>query len=48
MTYINYFGIFPAVAFQFSRVGDDDGALELLKRLDNDQEIGMYIDCLPG
>jgi len=36
-----------SVAFQFSRVGDDKGALGLLQRLDDDKEVGMYVDCLP-
>ncbi|KAL0639094.1 hypothetical protein Q9L58_001777 [Maublancomyces gigas] len=36
-----------SVAFQFSRVGDDDGAMELLKKLDDDKEVGIYVDCLP-
>lgn len=43
-----YFNIFLAVAFQFSRIGDDKGAVELLQRLDDDKEVGMYVDCLPG
>lgn len=40
--------ISPAVAFQFSRVGDDKGALELLQKLDDDAEVGQYVDCLPS
>lgn len=37
-----------AVAFHFCRVGDDDGAMTLLTHLDNCDEIGQYVDCLPG
>lgn len=37
-----------AVAFHFSRVGDDEGAMEMLTHLDNCDEVGAYVDCLPG
>ena len=38
---------FAAVRFQFTRVGSDPGAAELLESLDQDREIGEYIDVLP-
>jgi len=34
-------------AFQFSRIGDDVGAAQLLRNLDQDPVIGEYIDVLP-
>lgn len=37
-----------AVAFQFARVGNDQGAAALLETLDNDENIGNYVDCLEG
>jgi len=36
-----------AVTFQFSRIGSDPGAAQLLKSLDQDPVIGGYIDVLP-
>jgi hypothetical protein len=36
------------VAFYFSRIGNDDGAKELIEGLDNDEELGRWIDCFPG
>ncbi|KAG0641329.1 hypothetical protein HOY80DRAFT_1135357 [Tuber brumale] len=36
-----------AVTFQFSRIGSDLGAAQLLKKLDQDPVIGSYIDVLP-
>lgn len=33
-----------AVSFHFSRIGNDDGAYQLLKGLDNDLNIGENID----
>ncbi|KAI5851644.1 hypothetical protein DFP73DRAFT_629072 [Morchella snyderi] len=36
-----------AVAFHFSRVGNDEGAKELLGKLDNHEQVGDHIDCLP-
>ncbi|KAI5778462.1 hypothetical protein EDC01DRAFT_345840 [Geopyxis carbonaria] len=36
------------VAFHFSRVGNDQGAADLLKKLDDDSEIGDNVDCLPS
>ncbi|PUU79856.1 hypothetical protein B9Z19DRAFT_977489 [Tuber borchii] len=38
---------FDAVSFQFSRIGNDPGAAQLLIDLDQDPEIGEYIDVLP-
>ncbi|KAG0128934.1 hypothetical protein HOY82DRAFT_671393 [Tuber indicum] len=38
---------FDAVSFQFSRIGNDRGAEELLIELDKDHELGKYIDVLP-
>ncbi|KAF8250412.1 hypothetical protein K440DRAFT_541418 [Wilcoxina mikolae CBS 423.85] len=37
-----------AVAFYFARVGDDEGAKDLIESLDNDKSIGNWIDCFPG
>lgn len=37
-----------AVAFHFSRVGDDLAAQELLERLDNSATVGDNVDCLGG
>lgn len=36
------------MAFYFARVGDDEGARELIESLDNDESIGQWIDCFPG
>ncbi|PUU79847.1 hypothetical protein B9Z19DRAFT_1022673 [Tuber borchii] len=38
---------FEAVTFQFSRIGDDPGAAQLLIDLDQDPDLGDYIDVLP-
>ncbi|KAF8248704.1 hypothetical protein K440DRAFT_642123 [Wilcoxina mikolae CBS 423.85] len=35
----------PAVAFQFARVGNDEGAAKLLQDLNDDHKIGYLIDC---
>jgi hypothetical protein len=35
-----------AVAYQFAKVGSDEKAGELLKKLDNDIFLGEYIACL--
>ena len=37
-----------AVSFQFARVGNDEGAANLLRKIDNDETVGQYVDCLPG
>lgn len=36
-----------AVAFQFCRIGDDQGAMDMLEHLDDCEEVGDYVDCLP-
>ena len=36
-----------AVTFQFSRIGNDSGAAQLLIDLDEDPDLGDYIDILP-
>ncbi|RPB03047.1 hypothetical protein L873DRAFT_1841382 [Choiromyces venosus 120613-1] len=36
-----------AVTFQFSRIGNDPGATQLLKELDQDADLGDFIDVLP-
>ncbi|PUU80835.1 hypothetical protein B9Z19DRAFT_1020740 [Tuber borchii] len=36
-----------AVSFQFSRIGDDPGAAELLMDLEKDPYLGKYIDVFP-
>jgi len=38
---------FDAVTFQFSRIGNDSGAAKLLEDLDQDPDVGKYIDVLP-
>jgi hypothetical protein len=38
---------FEAVAFQFSHIGNDPGAAQLLNDLDDDKDIGDWIDTLP-
>ncbi|PUU80827.1 hypothetical protein B9Z19DRAFT_1063118 [Tuber borchii] len=38
---------FDAVAFQFSRIGNDSGAAQLLTDLDGDRDIREYVDVLP-
>jgi len=47
MRLLHAYNEFTAVAFQFSRIGKDPGAIELLKRLDDDAELGEFIDVLP-
>ncbi|KAI5852393.1 hypothetical protein BZA05DRAFT_452635 [Tricharina praecox] len=37
-----------AVAYQFAMIGTDTKAIELLKNLDDDKELGEYIDCMPS
>jgi len=43
----NTYNRFTAVTFQFSRIGNDLGAAKLLEDLDQDEDIGKYIDVLP-
>ena len=38
---------FTAVSFQFSLIGNDPDAAKLLEDLDQDPDIGEYIDMLP-
>ncbi|PUU79846.1 hypothetical protein B9Z19DRAFT_1045931 [Tuber borchii] len=38
---------FDAVSFQFSRIGNDPGAAQLLIDLDEDTDLGEFIDVLP-
>ena len=45
--YSNTHNGFAAVRFQFSRIGNDPGAAQLLTDLDQDPDIGEYIDVLP-
>ena len=45
--YSNTYNQFTAVRFQFSRIGNDPGAAQLLADLDQDPDIGEYIDVLP-
>jgi hypothetical protein len=35
-----------AVAYQFATIGNDKGARALVKQLDDDQQLGDYIDCM--
>ena len=44
--YSNTYKGFIAVSFQFSRIGNDSGAAQLLIDLDDDREIGEFIDVL--
>jgi hypothetical protein len=37
-----------AVAFYFARVGNNKKAADLIKRLDDDDEIGDWVDVFPG
>lgn len=43
---VSWLNMILAVAFHFSRVGDDEGAKKLLEELDHDG--GEHVDCLPG
>ena len=43
----NTYNGFAAVTFQFSRIGNDEGAAQLLEDLDQDRKIRKYIDVLP-
>ena len=45
--YSNTYNGFTAVSFQFSRIGNDPGAEQLLNDLDDDEELGEFIDVLP-
>ena len=45
--YSNTYNGFTAVSFQFSRIGNDPGAEQLLNDLDDDKELGEFIDVLP-
>ena len=45
--YSNTYNGFTAVSFQFSRIGNDPGAAQLLIDLDEDPDLGDYIDILP-
>jgi len=38
---------FIAVSFQFSRIGNDPGAAELLQGLDRNESLRKYINVLP-
>ena len=42
----NTYNRFTAVPFQFSIIGSDPGAARLLEELDQDPDIGGYIDML--
>lgn len=45
--YSNTYDGLTAVTFQFSRIGNDSGAAKLLEDLDQDPDVGKYIDVLP-
>ena len=45
--YSNTYNEFTAVRFQLSRIGNDPGAVKLLEDLDQDPDLGEYIDVLP-
>lgn len=45
--YSNTYTGFIAVTFQFTRIGNDPGAAQLLIDLDEDPDIREYIDVLP-
>ena len=42
--YPNTYTGFAAVTFQFSRIGNDPGAAQLLIDLDKDPDLGKYVD----
>ena len=35
-----------AVAYQFAKIGNDEGGKTLVASLDDDSSIGQYIDCM--
>jgi len=43
----NTYNGFTAVSFQFSRIGNDPGAAELLQGLDRNESLRKLIDVLP-
>ena len=45
--YSNAYNGLTAVTFQFSRIGNDPGAARLLIDLDQDPDLGKFIDILP-
>ena len=45
--YLNAYNGLTAVTFQFSRIGNDPGAARLFVHLDEDPDLGEYIDILP-
>ena len=45
--YYNTYSGFTAVTFQFTRIGNDPGAAQLLIDLDEDPDIREYLDVLP-
>ena len=45
--YSSTYNGFTAVSFQFSRIGHDPGAAQLLIDLDEDPDLGEYIDVFP-
>ena len=49
MTYLCYntYNGPAAVSFQFSRIGNDPGAARLFEDLNQDSDLGKYIDMLP-
>ena len=46
-SYFNTYNGLAAVTFQFSRIGNDLSAAQLLMDLDGYRDIGKYIDVLP-
>ena len=34
------------VAYQFAKIGNDQAAQDLVQRLDDDEKLGDYIDCM--
>ena len=46
-SYFNAHNGFAAVTFQLSRIGNDPGAAQLLIDLDEDPDLGEYLDVLP-
>ena len=34
------------VAYQFAKIGNDRAAQDLVQRLDGDEKLGGYIDCM--
>lgn len=45
---VPFFLLYIAVSFKFCRIGDDQGAKDLLQELDDHKDLGVHIDCQRG